>query len=331
VGIDCLDADEIGVRAGVTTVVDCGSVGVANVGAIPTHIMPKAKTRIVCYLNIGTFAHTIREVPDITGFTDINNGAIEACIQNYPGLVSGFKLRLVGDFVADYGEDVIHKSVAIAREYDVPLMVHIGERLAEGTPQSGRFGEITRYLLNHLEPGDILTHLCTLRPGSTLDNTKKPVPELFEARERGVILDPAMAVGNFAYEAAVAQADAGLYPDTISTDLYAGIRHFHSLLECMAKFLAVGYTLEDVIRMTTANSARALGLQDDIGAIKVGREADISILDVVDGQYRFTDESGIPFYGSKAFVPVQTIRAGELIAPGWGVHPWGWLPDQVAS
>jgi len=27
-----------------------------------------------------------------------------------------------------------------------------------------------------------------------------------------------------------------------------------------------------------------------------------------------------------AMVPVRTIKAGEEFAPGWGTHPWGWLP-----
>ena len=40
VGMQCCDPDQIGVRAGVTTVVDCGSVGVANLGVFPVHILP---------------------------------------------------------------------------------------------------------------------------------------------------------------------------------------------------------------------------------------------------------------------------------------------------
>jgi dihydroorotase len=25
-------------------------------------------------------------------------------------------------------------------------------------------------------------------------------------------------------------------------------------------------------------------------------------------------------------VPVHTLRAGKSYSPGWGTHPWGWLP-----
>ena len=48
----------------------------------------------------------------------------------------------------------------------------------------------------------------------------------------------------------------GLYPDTISSDLTAGGQTFHSLLECMAKFMSIGYSLADVITAATTRSPR---------------------------------------------------------------------------
>jgi dihydroorotase len=65
-----------------------------------------------------------------------------------------------------------------------------------------------------------------------------------------------------------------------------------------SKFLAVRLSLEDVIRCTTANPARALGMMDTLGAIAVSREADLSVLDVVDGDWEFTDSSGARFKGT---------------------------------
>jgi dihydroorotase len=97
----------------------------------------------------------------------------------------------------------------------------------------------------------------------------------------------------------------------------------------MAKFLALGYSLSDVVRMTTLNPARALGLADQVGAIAVGHVADVSIVDTVSGKWRFTDTVGDECVGEAALVPVYTLRAGELIAPNWGPHTWGWLPEAV--
>jgi dihydroorotase len=126
-------------------------------------------------------------------------------------------------------------------------------------------------------------------------------------------------------------ADLGILPDTISTDITPGGygEIVYSLMECMAKFLAIGYSLADAVRMTTTNAARALGLTEQLGAIVVGREADLTIFDLVAGRWRFIDTVGQEFNGEYAIVPVHTIRGGELIAPGWGPHPWGWLPEQA--
>ncbi len=142
-------------------------------------------------------------------------------------------------------------------------------------------------------------------------------------------MDAALGRHNFSFKVARAQADLGIHPDIISTDITPGGygEIVFSLLECMAKFMALGYTLSDVVRMTTTNAARALGLADETGAIVVGRQADLSIVDVVSGRWRFTDTVGDEHFGEHALVPVHTVRAGELIAPNWGPHPWGWLPE----
>jgi dihydroorotase len=97
----------------------------------------------------------------------------------------------------------------------------------------------------------------------------------------------------------------------------------------MAKFLSIGYSLSDVVRMTTSQAARAIGMDDQIGHIAVGREADLSIFDSISGRWRFTDTVGQEWFGDQALVPVHTVRAGELIAPSWGPHTWGWLPESA--
>jgi dihydroorotase len=98
----------------------------------------------------------------------------------------------------------------------------------------------------------------------------------------------------------------------------------------MAKFMSIGYTLADVVTATTSSAALALGLQDEIGAITVGRDADLSVIDVVEGDFTFTDTTGQDFRGGYGLVPVYTLKAGEEFSPGWGTHPWGWLPASRA-
>jgi dihydroorotase len=326
VGLGYCDADAIGVHSGVTTVVDCGSVGVANLGVFPAWILPRAKTRVITMVNVGSYAHTMPGPADVNSLDDINRDALLTAAEHNPGLIAGVKLRVVGPVFADIGEDIITQAKAAARDLGVPLMVHIGDPTARDEASASRRGELTRFLLRTFEPGDILTHLCTPSSGRVLDPAGKPYPEVAEARANGVVLDSALGRGNFGIEVARRQADIGLYPDTISSDLTARGQTFHSLLECMAKFMSIGYTLADVIKATTSAAAAMLGLQDEIGAIAVGRDADLSIIDVVEGDFTFTDTTGQAFHGGYGLVPVRTLKAGEEFSPGWGTHPWGWLP-----
>jgi dihydroorotase len=326
VGMGNCDPDAIGVHSGVTTVSDCGSVGVANLGVFPAYILPRAKTRVITMVNVGSYAHTMPGPADVNSLDDINRDAITTAAEHNPGLIAGVKLRIVGPVFGEIGEDIITKAKAAAKDLGVPLMVHIGDFTAKDAASAARRGELTRFLLKTFEPGDILTHLCTPNAGRVLDPSGRPYPEVAEARANGVVLDSALGRGNFGIEVARRQAEAGLYPDTISSDLTALGQTFHSLLECMAKFMSVGYTLADVVKATTSSAAAALGLGDTLGALAIGRDADITILDVAEGDFVFTDTTGQEFRGGYGLAPVYTLKAGEEFSPGWGTHPWGWLP-----
>jgi dihydroorotase len=320
--------DVAGVISGVTTVLDAGTVGAWNFGIYPLYIENTTKTRLIAFLNIGRVGIVGQPLfrPDVYHPDEVDlDATIRACAA-HAHAIKGIKLRLVGPVIDAYGRELIDKARTAARETGLPLMVHIGDLL---THNAAKAPELTRYLLRVLEPGDIVTHVCTAHPGSVLDHDKRVIPELWEARDRGVFFDPASGRNNFSADVCRRLADQGFHPDTISTDMSTPGRSLivFSLVECMAKFLALGYSLAQVITMTTANAARVLGMEQEIGALEVGRVADLTVLDVVEGRWQFVDAFGETFPGEQAIVPVQTIRAGELIAPDWGPHPWGWLPQ----
>ena len=162
-----------------------------------------------------------------------------------------------------------------ATEGGVRLMVHIGDRFAGDGPT------ITHELLPLLEHGDIITHLFSGNPGRILDQHGKVLPELLEAQERGVFLDTAHGRQNFSFDVARAALDQGVRPQSISTDLTIPGRQntVHSMTEMLSRFLALGYPLEEVIRMATTNPAGALDMDGSLGSLAVGREADITVLE----------------------------------------------------
>jgi len=282
------------------------------------------------HVNVGSYAHTTPAPADVMRMEDIDRKAIASCINANPGMIGGFKLRMVGPVVQERGEDVVKLSKEIATEHGLPLMVHIGDGRH---PDRDKARELTRFVLKTLTAGDILTHLCTPNPGGVMTSqeaAQSVVDEVEEARANGVVIDSALGRGNFGIDVARRQAELGVRPDTTSSDLTGGGRKLGvGLLDSMAKFMSIGYSLTDVVRMTTANEARGLGLADQLGALSVGREADISIVDVVEGNWKFTDTLNKPFTGATALVPVQTIRKGEAYSPDWGPYPWGWLPEQA--
>ena len=116
VGMGCCDPDQVGVHAGVTTVLDCGSVGVANIGVVQTHVIPNAKTRVLPFVNVGSFAHTMPGLSDVESLEEVNEKAIAGAIAASPGFIKGFKLRMVGPVAQSQPEELIRKVKAISRD-----------------------------------------------------------------------------------------------------------------------------------------------------------------------------------------------------------------------
>jgi dihydroorotase len=320
-----------GVHSGVTTVVDCGTTGAYNFGVVPTYIAGKTKTRTSFLLNIGSYGLLTQPLhnakPEIIDPSYIDIDSTIACVEAHRDLIKGIKLRLVGDAVETMGTQMVDMALEAARALNLPLMTHIGELMG----QNAKAPELTKYLISKLQPYDIITHVCTAHSGGLLDENRKVIQAAREAQDAGIVMDPAAGRSNWNYEVCRIEAEQGFTPDTISTDLTLLGRSgsVYSLTEAMGRFMACGYTLEQVVRMVTAAPAKALKLENEIGAIKVGYEADLTILDAVTGKWRFVDTAGAAFTGETAIVPVQTVKAGELISLDWGPHEWGWLPEEA--
>ena len=100
----------------------------------------------------------------------------------------------------------------------------------------------------------------------------------------------------------------------------------HSLVEMMARFLGLGFTLDQVITMCTVNPARALG-EEDAARQSGGRApGGLSVLEVRDGDWTVYDTVGAQLRVTRAVVPVLTLKRGEVFEPEWGPHPWGRPP-----
>ena len=316
-----VQADTGGVRAGVTTMVDAGSSGCDTFGGFPQHIIPNNSTEIIPFLHICRTG--LATTPDIFSPASIDLDKTIQTVEESRGVIRGIKARMVSPALEIMGMEMPRMAKRAAKEAGVKLMVHIGDT------EKRYDANVIRELLPILEEGDIVTHLFTANPGGVIDADGKLVPEAREAKDRGVWLDTAHGRGNFSFDIGEKVLDQGLEPHCISTDLTLPGRErtVHSMTEMMTRFLAMGFTMDQVVEQCTINPARALGEQDRLGSLAVGKQADISVLEVKEGDWVVYDVIAGSRKVDRAVVPVLAIKKGQVFEAGWGPRTWGWEPD----
>src|SRR5579885_282462 len=313
--------DQGGVYAGVTTIVDAGSAGCATFGGFPKYIIPQCQTEIIPFLHICQTG--LATIPDIVAQSSIDFAGTLRVVERHRGLICGIKARMVSPALEIFGMEMPRLARRAARESGIKLMVHIGDTERRYDPT------VIRRLLPMLEQGDILTHYFTANPGGVLDGNGRLVPEAWEAAKTGVWFDTAHGRANFSFEVGRRIIDQGLLPHCISTDITVPgrLRSVHSMTEMMTRFLGLGFTLDQVVTMCTANPARAIGAADRLGSLAVGRQADVSVLRLKEGDWVVHDTVGGSLRVSRAVVPVMAVKRGAVFSAQWGPRPWGWEPD----
>jgi dihydroorotase len=312
-----------GVHAGVTTIVDAGSAGAATFGGFPRHIIPRCHTEIIPFLHICQTG--LATLPDIIAESSVNLEDTLRVADQHRGLICGIKARMVSPALEIMGMEMPRLARRAARESGIKLMVHIGDTEKRYDPT------VIRSLLPLLDAGDILTHYFTANPGGVLDGNGRLVAEAREAADRGVWLDTAHGRMNFSFDVGRRIIEQGLMPHCISTDLTVPgrIHTVHSMTEMMTRFLGLGFTLPQVVTMSTANPARAIGQEQRLGSLAVGRQADVSVLALREGDWVVYDVLGASLRVTQAVVPFLTVKRGQVFTPDWGPRPWGWEPDRV--
>jgi dihydroorotase len=241
-------------------------------------------------------------------------------IRQHPGVIVGIK-------VAHYGGaewDPVTRAVAAGRETGVPVMVDFGNH----TPPLS----LAALLLEHLRPGDILTHTYAHVNGRTpiVDEAGKVRPYVFEARKRGIIFDAGHGGGSFLFRQAVPALQQGFVPDVISTDLHTGSMNsgMKDILNTMSKFLNLGMTLQDVIKANTSKAADVIK-RPDLGRLSVGAEADIAVLNLRRGKFGFIDTAGGRLLGDQKLECELTVKGGQVVWDLNGISRplWSEMPE----
>jgi dihydroorotase len=305
--------DVVGVKMGVTTVVDAGSCGILGFPGFRKLVSSNAKTRIYHMPNVYLLYQASADfiTLKIGAVFSKENFSLRKAVKLFEenrDIIVGFKC-IAPTLAAGETESIsLNYGKEISRATGLPLTVHLG-----WLPYYAWLAP--RLVLQKLEAGDIATHVYR-REGNILDQSGQVFPEVFDARERGVLLDVGHGSGDFDFEVARRAIDQGVKPDTISGDITnqtCVTGPVFSLTETMTKFLYLGVPLSEVIAMTTCNAARAINRQDQLGSLAIDRVADLSILDYREGLWRMTDGIHHLRWQGRKLIPQWAIRAGEII------------------
>ncbi|UCC72111.1 MAG: amidohydrolase/deacetylase family metallohydrolase [Gemmatimonadota bacterium] len=298
--ISSIDADrDCGVQTGVTTVCDTGSFG-ANDHARFREETRRATTRVLGYLNVS--ASLGQPIHGDWSLFD-QPKTIETLTANRDHLV-GVKVLASQRHCGNLGLTPVKLGVQAAREAQLPLMAHIG-----AAPP------VIQDVLELLEPGDVVTHCFKEYPRGIMNGRGRPVPEAWAAAERGVRFDIGHGQDSFNYTAARQAFAAGFPLHSISTDLHTGCLNgpVYSLGRTMAKFLHLGLGLPEVVDLVTRGPAVTANRYPELGSIRVGSCADLTLFKLEDGPVALTDSQGNTEQGEVDVVPVATVRAGKLV------------------
>ena len=282
-----VDPDQYAKWSGCTTLVDAGSAGPGNIHGFRKHVIEPAHVRVVPFLNLsfaGIFAlHWDVSFGESSDLRLLNSRVCLAVAKEQADLICGIKVRIGGGTSGPLGIAPMQMALEVADQLGLPLMGHLD---APPPPRAE--------VMKLLRRGDILTHCFRPWPNSPAAPDGGVQPDVLEARERGVIFDIGHGRGSFGFETAMQMMKNGFAPDVISSDVHLTSigGPAYNMLITMSKFLEMGVSLKEVIRMSTINPARAARL-DDRGTLGQGLLGDATVLEIEDGDFTFEDVMGL--------------------------------------
>lgn len=324
-----LNADLCGVRSGVTTLVDQGGPSLITLPAFRHYIAETSTTRVLCYLSTylvgGLEGHYYAQLygPEMI---DVDR-TVKIGLENRD-LVKGIKAHAEIGGKSRWGMDVIKKAAEIAVGIDVPLYIHLGQLWPEKENGVIDPDSVIEELVPLMRAGDVLAHPFTRHPGGFISaHTGEVHPIVESALSQGILVDVGHG-SHFSFLMAEKVMASGIRPYTLGADMHGyntyvgedgaddrarnpfyGSQRF-SLTLAMSELLLLGMTLHEVLATVTEHPAKLLGMDEEIGSLRPGLRADVSVLELVSGDFRLRDNSGEERRAKVLFTPVLTVREG---------------------
>ncbi|MSP48970.1 MAG: amidohydrolase/deacetylase family metallohydrolase [Alphaproteobacteria bacterium] len=307
-----VDPDKLARASGMTTAVDAGSAGAANIRGLVDLQQSRTDIRLLAFVNL-TFpgiygdlrAVAVAEADDLRL---LNVPHVVRTLKTWPDQVVGIKIRVGRSSTGALGAMPLHLAISASEQAgNAPVMAHIG---ADMPP---RLEEI----MDPLRQGDIVTHCYTPKMNKPLTTKGQLRDCMVAGRERGVIMDVGHGAGSFGFDVCRAMLELGFAPDVISSDvhLYSADGPAYDVLVTMSKFLCLGLPLADVIRAATSAPAAAMR-RTDIGTLKPGAAGDAALLEIRKGPVAYVDAIGGEMKADKRLVPRGIVLGGKWWSDG---------------
>jgi len=294
-----LSAEQV-LSGGVTTVVDAGSRGSDGILDMIA-VSNSAPNRLRALINVSRLGN--QGDGELLNFASVDTEAARAAIRTHRNIIVGVKARLSQQYAGEHDLDGVRKAHEITEGFGIPLMIHIGDTHSP-LPD----------ILALLHPGDIVTHMYSPPPHGIMDDAGRVLPQVREARRRGILFDFGNGRnGHFTWEVAERALAQDFLPDSISSDLNGpGLTdQVFNFPNVLSKFLLLGMSLDQVLARGTIHSARAIPALKGLGTLQTGAAADVTILDLMSGDFEFDDNAHTKRIGHQKLVPHAVFVAGK--------------------
>lgn len=329
-----LNPDLCGVRSGVTTLVDQGGASCITLPGFNKYIVDPSNTRIIpfisAYLVGGLEGHFYPELyrPECSD-VEATVKVIEANRDSIKGIKAHAEL---GGFTR-WGISVMEKAAEIGKKTNLPVYIHFGQLwpLPEESCHDVNPDSILQEVVSLLKPGDVLAHPFSRHPGGFLTEGGSLHPLVKEAQNKGVKIDVGYG-SHFSFNVAKKMLSEGILPDTLGSDMHGyntevpsppGTPSEHpdeghifkgsakfSLVSSMTSMLALGVSFDHVVRMVTTNAATMIGMENKLGTLTPGIDADISVLSDKAGKWRLKDNEGTEVTTNRLLEPIFCLKSG---------------------
>lgn len=288
---------------GVTAAIDAGSTGVSNYKRFLRDLAgQEIKTKIM--LNVSACGIIMPTwFPEPLNPDCWDTEWFDEAFEDYGDKITGLKIRISKNVIGDLGIRPLEAALKLAKHCRTRVIVHLTDPILP-------IGE----LADMMRPGDILTHIHQGK-GETILKNGVIDHRVLDAQRRGVIMDCANGKFNVSLAVARRAIQEGFLPDSISSDL--NVTNWYSpwvfsLPIIMSKYLALGMTVSQIIERTTAAPALQMGCEGNLGTLREGTAADITILELKEKKSEFKDILGESIQGSHLFVPAAAIVDGKI-------------------